>query len=579
MSPELIYFLKVNVAIVLFYAFYRLFCCKDTFFAWRRVMLLTFLGISFLYPLFDIQEWVRQQEPMNGLAMFYANAVMPEILVQPETPDTSYTMIILNTLCCLYICGVILLAIRFFVQLASISLLAFRSKGGELNGVKVRFLKHQTGPFSFFRWIFIHPQSLTEGERKEVLAHEQTHVRQYHSADVVLSELVCMVCWVNPFVWLLKQEIRHNLEYMADNKVIRSGYDSKSYQYHLLGLAHHKAAANIYNNFNVLPIKNRIMMMNKKRTKSIGRTKYMMFLPLAALLMLVSNIEAVARIGSEITGELFQNKPVVYQGIVLDEFDKPLAGVNVIIQNTNIGTITDKDGRFKLEADPSQTLWFSFVGKAGMLFPLNKATGNDLKIRLTTEVKEYKGTGVKETKTFERDGEIFEQVEVLPEYPGGMQACFKFLSDNIKYPENAMKNKIEGRVIVSFTVDKDGSVIKPEIVRSVDPELDAEALRVMTLMPKWKPGMQRGEVVAVKYTIPVSFALSKEPSVPNDSPMAVGPAPLFLVDGVKKDFKELGEMKPESIEKIEVLKDKAATDLYGEEGKNGVIIVTMKKTR
>ena len=99
----------------------------------------------------------------------------------------------------------------------------------------------------------------------------------------------------------MKREIRTNLEYMADEKVLETGHDSRTYQYHLLGLSHHKAAATIYNSFNVLPLKKRIIMMNKRRTRAIGRTKYLMFLPLAALLMIVSNIEAVARATQKIT--------------------------------------------------------------------------------------------------------------------------------------------------------------------------------------------------------------------------------------------------------------------------------------
>ena len=110
--------------------------------------------------------------------------------------------------------------------------------------------------FLFFHWIFIHPSSHTEEEFNEILTHEQTHARQWHSIDVIISELVCIFCWCNPFAWLMKREIRTNLEYMADARVLENGYDSKTYQYHLLGLSHQKAAATIYNSFNVLPLKN-----------------------------------------------------------------------------------------------------------------------------------------------------------------------------------------------------------------------------------------------------------------------------------------------------------------------------------
>lgn len=103
--------------------------------------------------------------------------------------------------------------------------------------------------------------------------------------------------------------------------------------------------------------------------------------------------------------------------------------------------------------------------------------------------------------------EVFMVAEKMPEFPGGMKEMLKFLQENVKYPENAMKNNMQGRVIVQFVVEKDGTPTEFKVVRAVDPDLDAEALRVLKTMPKWKPGMQKGEVVRVKYTVPVTFRL------------------------------------------------------------------------
>ena len=103
--------------------------------------------------------------------------------------------------------------------------------------------------------------------------------------------------------------------------------------------------------------------------------------------------------------------------------------------------------------------------------------------------------------------EIFQVVENMPEFPGGMGALMKFLGKNIKYPTIAQENGVQGRVIVQFVVNKDGTIVDPVVVRSVDPYLDKEALRVVKAMPKWKPGMQRGKTVRVKYTVPVTFKL------------------------------------------------------------------------
>ena len=115
---------------------------------------------------------------------------------------------------------------------------------------------------------------------------------------------------------------------------------------------------------------------------------------------------------------------------------------------------------------------------------------------------------VEAPKEEEEEEVIFVVVESMPEFPGGQQALFKYLSENVKYPVIAQENGIQGRVICQFVVNKDGSIVDVEVVRSGgDPSLDKEAVRVIKSMPKWKPGKQRGKAVRVKYTVPVNFKL------------------------------------------------------------------------
>lgn len=107
----------------------------------------------------------------------------------------------------------------------------------------------------------------------------------------------------------------------------------------------------------------------------------------------------------------------------------------------------------------------------------------------------------------EKEEEIFQVVEAMPEFPGGMAELMKYLQKSIKYPSISQENGVQGRVIVQFVVNKDGSIVDPVVIRSVDPYLDKEALRVVKAMPKWKPGEQRGKTVRVKFTLPVQFRL------------------------------------------------------------------------
>lgn len=532
----LAYFLKINVAIALFYAFYRLFFYKDTFFTWRRAALLCFFAISAVYPLLNIQTWITEQEPMVAMADLYADIVLPEFTITPEQATSDWKTLLLQTVGFAYWGMVIVLAIRFFIQLAGIIRLAFRCRKAKIGNTNVHLLRQASGPFSFFHWIFIHPTSHTEDELSEILTHEQTHANQWHSIDVLVSEIVCIFCWFNPFAWLMKREIRTNLEYLADNRVLETGHDSKAYQYHLLGLSHHKAAATI------LPLKKRIKMMNKKRTREIGRTKYLMFLPLAALLMIISNIEAVARTTKEMAKDVIEaveenlasnsttpemevatetapletpapqqdkDKLVNYKGVVVDKDGKAVEGAEFFIDKDHKlpqgqSYITGKNGNFSFKAFENAkmiVIWKKDGKMMGVPVTVNKENNSNMKIVMDREWLNPPAD--------DPDNPVFEVVEQMPEFPdGGMSGLMQFLSKNIRYPVNAQKNGTQGRVTVQFVVNADGSISNIGIIRGVDPELDGEAVRVISTMPNWKPGMQKGKAVRVKYTVPVMFRLS-----------------------------------------------------------------------
>ena len=540
----LAYFLKINVAIALFYAFYRLFFYKDTFFTWRRAALLCFFAVSAVYPLLNIQTWITEQEPMVAMADLYADIILPEITLTPEQATADWKTLLLQTAGFVYWGVVCLLTIRLFIQLIGIIRLSFRCRKTRIGDTNVYLLRQAGGPFSFFHWIFIYPTSHTEDELSEILTHEKTHANQWHSVDVLISETICVFCWFNPFAWLMKREIRTNLEYLADNRVLETGHDSKTYQYHLLGLSHHKAAATIYNSFNVLPLKKRIKMMNKKRTREIGRTKYLMFLPLAALLMIISNIEAVARTTKEVAKDVIEaveenltpktttpdmevatktapletpapqqekDKLVSYKGVVVDKDGKAVEGAEFFVDRRydlpkDQSYVTGKDGSFSFKAFENAkmaVLWNKDGKMMVVTVTIDKENNSNMKIVMNREWQNPPAN--------DPDNPVFEVVEQMPEFPdGGMPGLMQFLSKNIRYPVNAQKNGTQGRVTVQFIVNVDGSISHIGIIRGADPELDGEAVRVISTMPNWKPGMQKGKAVRVKYTVPVMFRLNDE---------------------------------------------------------------------
>ena len=486
--------MKVNVAFVLFYAFYRLFFYKDTFFKLRRAILLAFFGLALFYPLLNIQDWVRQQEPIADVIYMYS-AMLPEATAKADAAaSVDWYGWLLGSLGFIYWGIVAFLCGRFLVQLSSILWLAHTSERVVIHKTPVYALRKAAGPFSFFRMVFLHPESHSDKETDEILTHECTHVSQWHSIDVILSEMMCMACWFNPFVWLLKREVRHNLEYLADNTVIQSGYDSKSYQYHLLGLAHHQSVTTLYNSFNVLHLKNRIMMMNKKRSPGIVRTKYLIFIPLVGILMLLSNIEAVARLTVRLANEAtVSNAMVTATGILVDETGQPLIGASVVVKGGKERTITDKKGAFSLEVPANAILRCSYQGRESQEVLAADMT-NNTHLSLSS-------------KSREMNEQVFTVVEKMPSFPGGDAELLKYIATNIKYPKESQDNGEQGRVICSFIVGRDGSVNNPEVLRGVTPLLNEEAVRVINTMPRWNPGMQRGKAVAVKYTVPITFRL------------------------------------------------------------------------
>ena len=494
MTPEFAYLLKVNVAFVLFYAFYRLFFYKDTFFKLRRAILLAFFGLALVYPLLNIQDWVRQQEPIADVIYMYS-AMLPEATAKADAAaSVDWYGWLLGSLGFIYWGIVAFLCGRFLVQLSSILWLAHTSERVVIHETPVYALRKAAGPFSFFRMVFLHPESHSDKETDEILTHECTHVSQWHSIDVILSEMMCMACWFNPFVWLLKREVRHNLEYLADNTVIQSGYDSKSYQYHLLGLAHHQSVTTLYNSFNVLHLKNRIMMMNKKRSPGIVRTKYLIFIPLVGILMLLSNIEAVARLTVRLANEAtVSNAMVTATGILVDETGQPLIGASVVVKGGKERTITDRKGAFSLEVPANAILRCSYQGRESQEVLAADMT-NNTHLSLSS-------------KSREMNEQVFTVVEKMPSFPGGDAELLKYIATNIKYPKESQDNGEQGRVICSFIVGRDGSVNNPEVLRGVTPLLNEEAVRVINTMPRWNPGMQRGKAVAVKYTVPITFRL------------------------------------------------------------------------
>ena len=409
----LMYLIKANVVLVVLFGFYQLISAGDTFFKWRRLSLLTVYVLSLLLPTIDLSVLVNETAPLGNILPRMAYN-LPEVMVKPTRDAFDWHQLAVW----LYAGVALALLLRVFWQVVVVCRLAQRSECATLHGTAVCLLTGDYSPFSFFRWIFVNPVNKSPSQVKQILTHEQTHVAQWHSVDALLSQLFVAAFWFNPVAWLMRLQVRNNLEYLADRSVINGGTDKKAYQYHLLAVAYRTNVATITNNFNVLPLKKRIKMMNKQTSNPLARFKYLLFVPLAIALLAM----------------------------------------------------------------------------------------NSTTIRANVQKKVVKTT--KATKKTSANDKVYEVCEQMPTFPGGDAALMKYLSENVKYPALAIKAQEQGRVVVSFTVEKDGAISDVKVARSVTPSLDAEAVRVVKAMPKWTPGKQGGQLVRVRYNVPVSFKLN-----------------------------------------------------------------------
>ena len=505
-----IYLIKINVALMLLYGFYRLTVSRDTFFGLRRLTLWLIYAVALIVPALNLEYWVRDTPTMESMANVYADTFYPVVVVKAQAPSITW----MDMLQCIYWAGVAVLSLRLVWQLFSIIRLAVISRKQEVEGITVHLLKGDGSPFSFFRWVFMYPSTLEGRQLHEVMVHECTHVSGLHSLDTLFSELFSIACWFNPFAWLMKQEVRMNLEYLADESVLSDGNARKSYQYHLLGLAYRQPneSTKIANNFNLLPLKKRIKMMNKRRTSEIGKAKYFLFAPLAGVLLMVSNIECVAREIGEQIPEVAEVQQKAEQALNTDvAVANPMAKEVIEVMNPAEAEEMEADKTAEAELTKAEEAKAEEADKAAEAKAAEEAKAEEAKaVEQAKQNAEVKMKNKAQADTTKKKKYWDCIPETMPYFPGGQELLLKYLAANIKYPASAVKAKKQGRVIVTFIVQKDGSITHAKIARSINPELDAEALRVVKGMPKWTPGTQLGKPVSVKYVLPVKFSLQKD---------------------------------------------------------------------
>ena len=554
-----VYILKSSFCLAVFYLFYRLLLSSETFHRFNRIALLGILLLSCLLPFVEVS--VRRPVEMYQTMMTWEQWLLLADLAGTETHAVQVQENVvtwIQGLLLVYLFGILFFMLRNIYSLFGLWVLLKSGRREKVSDyvvtvVKAVLIVHERdiSPFSWMRYIVISQKDLHENGR-EILTHELAHIRNRHSWDLFAADICIFFQWFNPAAWLLKQELQNIHEYEADETVINEGVDARQYQLLLIKKAVGTRLYSMANSFNHSKLKKRITMMLKEKSSPWARLKYLYVLPVAAIA-----VTAFAR----------------------PEVSETVEEISAVKVNDLTAIVETK-----------------VAESSGQLLPVQSVPKDSVNRKSKVAVQQMDELVVVgyASKDSVKDREpVFNVVEQMPSFPGGMEALMQYLAKNMRYPVEAQKNKVQGRVVVGFIVSKDGDIKKAHILRGVDPELDAEAIRVIESMPRWMPGMQRGKAVAVSYTLPVMFRLTEDAlglklveasgSTAGELDKGVtfsyaeGKQPLCIVNGKEVDWAVMRALNPDRIKSITVLKDKAILEeKYGEKGQNGVLLITLK---
>jgi TonB family protein len=578
------YLLEVTASWAVFYGVYHLLLRAETFHRWNRWYLLATLLLGLAIPVLDIDLATSDTTPSYLLQPITVGVrELEAIVVTASQREQGFDFQVV--VWWLYWLGVMVAMLRFGYGLWQIGRLYRTGHVAEQNGYDLVTTSAPHLPFSFFNNLFWSKSfEVTEEERRSIVRHEEAHIFQKHSHDVVLLELVAAFAWCIPFVHFYKKALKTTHEYLADAHVT-AGFDKKQYGRLLLRQSHPGMQVAISNSIFSSQLKKRIVMMTKTNSPQRAGWKYLAVLPALAVLLMAFSLENSPL---PTTLEILENQPIerfeevefVPSAMAMRD-TVPLDGNEVfkVVEEMprfpGCEEMADKNERNKCSQQklleflfanvkfPKDAAEKGFEGLVVVKFVVEKdgsihdadilkgvegGCGEEV-LRVVYTMPKWipgkkDGKSVRTefklpvrfaledtpTKTEESKPLTLNDLDETPVMLGCenltgeerqncsngklMQAIFA----NVKYPAEARKNGVEGTVYAKFIIEKDGSITKPEIVRSVGSGCDEEVLRVIGLMPKWSPGKKDGQPVPVSYTLPVKFKLDEgeKPAKPAD---------------------------------------------------------------
>ncbi|RKR81086.1 TonB family protein [Mucilaginibacter gracilis] len=474
------YLLLVNLYLVLFFVFYRIFLDKETFFQLNRAYLIAGSVLSFVIPVMQ-SDWIRQLFITQRVHQTIYATVNPQFIYQVK-PVESNPLTLGQIIALVYILGAVALLCRLIYQLYLVKAM----------------MRETDAPaaFSFFKKIRV---STSLPNQQTIIEHEQVHTRQWHSADVLLIEAVMIINWFNPVVYFYRKAVKRVHEYIADRKAIETGTSKTEYALLLLSQTFGTVPQQLTNNFfNHSLLKQRIMMLNQNQSRRRALLKYGLSAPLFAAMLVFSsatvNNSNIIRVINKKTEQAFAINAIHFKAEIND--------------STSTITVASTSG--------------SELKKGSLTFKQTSSIVSDVN----------KGSAATTVQKDSVSLQVFNAVEIQPTFPGGERGFGKFLVQNIHYPDKAKANNTKGRVFIQFVVEADGDLSDIKCLRDPGDGLGQEAMRVLSISPKWMPGIQNGKRVRVQYTVPVNFSLIddayKKPEIDSVRVTATSKKPMTL---------------------------------------------------
>jgi TonB family protein len=477
LNDFIVFIYESGICLAVLFTMYWLFLRRETYFRFNRFYLFSIIVVAFTLPLINLGLLAKANE-QSTLAAFSGIAEtirIPEVTIAQGSGNASqFSNSWQQWALVIYLAGASLLLARMLLGILRVTILKTKSERIYLRGYSIVYMKQKLAPFSFFRTIFLNNALIDGPDKNSIIDHELVHIRQRHTYDNLFVELFLAVFWFNPFMWFLRGALRNTHEYLADQGALNERLNPVAYQTLLLKQTIGFSPVVLASSFNS-SIKNRIIMMCKNKSSVLARFKPLLLVPVLATLFLI---------------------------FACNENTKGQTLSNSQTKSAREG----KDTKPRV-MPPDEVLELNFPDEVYMID--RGPVQPDLETGAEANSETVAEPDIVPQDTIPEEHELFYVVDEMPTFNDGDPAVEfrKFIAKNLQYPESAARDSISGRVIVQFAVTKEGKVVDPVVVRSVSPELDQEAIRVIQSSPKWTPGKQRGKEVEVLFTFPINFVL------------------------------------------------------------------------